>query len=93
METYRIILDEKHSGMRSGQIFITEEGAKIIWAAYEKLFGKNSQSMETRESRGGVCWLSEIDYFKEMKALNKNFDYTEYLTEEANRGINTNTTR
>ena len=78
---YRIILDEKHQGVRSGQVFISEEGAKIIWAAYEKLWGKNGQSMDERENRGGVCWLSEIDYFKDQGALDKEFDYNDYKLE------------
>ena len=78
---YRIILDEKHQGMRSGEVFISEEGAKIIWAAYEKLWGKNGQSMDERENRGGVCWLSEIDYFKDQGALDKEFDYNDYKLE------------
>ena len=81
VKAYRIILDEKHPGMISGQVFISEEGAKIIWAAYEKLFGKGGQSMETRESRGGVCWFSEIDYFKDRGALDKEFDYNDHKLE------------
>lgn len=58
---------------------ITEEGANIIWAAYVKLYG-NCQTMENREKRGGVCWLSEIDHFKKEGALDQDFDYTKYLT-------------
>ncbi|MCK5607131.1 hypothetical protein KAR91_34930 [Candidatus Pacearchaeota archaeon] len=76
---YRIILDEKHNGVRSGEAHITEEGAKILWAAYEKLFGKGGQSMDDRERRGGVCWLGEIDYFKRSKALDQDFNYKDHL--------------
>lgn len=79
--SYRIIMDENNPGTRSGEIFITKEGAKIIWAAYEELFGKHGQSMEGRESRGGVCWLSEIDYFKKHGVLDKDFDYEDYKLE------------
>ena len=79
---YRIILDEKSQGVRSGQVFITEEGAKIIWAAYEKLFGAFGQSMKKRESRGGICWLSEISGWKKQGALAHDFDYTDYIFDD-----------
>jgi hypothetical protein len=61
------------------RIFISEEGAKIIWAAYEKLFGKHCQTMERREERGGVAHLSELEYFKREGALANDFDYTKYV--------------
>ena len=78
---YRIILDTEIPGKRSGQVFITEEGAKIIWAAYEALFNKYSsgQSMETRESRGGICWLSELNSWKKQGVIDPDFDYNDYL--------------
>lgn len=83
VKKYRIILDtEERTGHRVGQVFISEEGALKIWAAYEKLYGKNCQSMDQRESRGGICWLSEIGYWKGLGGLDKDFDYTLYQVDE-----------
>lgn len=76
-KTYRILLDEKHPGMRSGIGHITKEGAVFIYAAYIKLYG-TSQSMDARESRGGICWLSEITLWIEQGALPNGFDWREY---------------
>ena len=78
-DKFRIILDEKHMGVRSGQVFITEDGAKLIWTAYENLYGKSGQTMDQRENRGGICWLSELDYWKNLGELDKDFDYKEHL--------------
>ena len=84
---YRILLDTPdRKGISTGHGYITKEGALIIWSAYEKLFGKHCQKMETRESRGGVCWLSEIDYFKSMNALPQDFNWKKY---EYNPNLNT----
>lgn len=77
-KTYRIIIDTpEKKGISKGKIDITEEGALIIWAAYSTLYGY-VQTMETRESRGGICWLSEIDYWKNQGVLAKDFNFEDY---------------
>ena len=76
VKTYTIII--KHSEY----VKITEEGAKIIWAAYTKLYGTQSQTMDRREERGGVCHLSEIDYWKGQGALDKDFNWKDYEVKE-----------
>lgn len=60
------------------RIKINNEGANIIWAAYHKLYG-NCQTMDRREDRGGIAYVSEIDHFKKAGALDKDFDYKNYL--------------
>jgi len=76
---YRILLDRKVVGQKNGIGVITLEGAKIIWAAYEKMNPYTSQTMERREERGGICWLSEIKLWKEQKFLPENFNWTDYM--------------
>ena len=75
--TYRILLDEKHTGMVSGIGHISEEGAKFIYAAYITQFG-TYQSMERREERGGICWLSEIKMWIKQGLLPDDFDWKKY---------------
>lgn len=82
MKTYTIIDNQPEKGIRR-RIKISEDGARIIWAAYVKLYG-NCQTMEKREERGGVCHLSEIDHFKKEGALSLDFDYTKYIADENN---------
>lgn len=77
-DTYTIIIDSPiKKGISKGTVSITREGALIIGAAYAKLYG-NTQSMDRREERGGICWLSEIDYWKSQGALDKNFNWKDY---------------
>lgn len=57
--------------------YITPEGAQLIWAAYEKMYG-SSQTLERRESRGGFCYLSELEIYKKYGHLPINFDYKLY---------------
>lgn len=75
---YRIILDRKVVGKKNGIGYITEKGAKIIWDAYVKMCGGH-QSMERREERGGIVWLSEIKMFKEKGFLPQDFNWTDYM--------------
>jgi len=81
MKTYRILMDTEINGRSEGTVQISEKGANKIWSAYEKLYGENCQSMETREGRGGICWLSELDFWKGQDALPQDFDYNDYLIE------------
>lgn len=78
--TYRIIDDSEKMGICKGYIPINEEGANIIWAAYVKAFG-NCQTMQRREERGGICWMSELDHLKRLGTLNKDFNYKNYITQ------------
>jgi hypothetical protein len=75
---YRIILDRKVVGLKNGTGYITEEGAKIIYDAYVKMWGC-SQTMERREERGGIAWLSEIVMFREKGFLPKDFNWMDYM--------------
>ena len=68
-----------NGGRDKKYIKIDDEGSNIIWAAYEKMFGKNCQSMDRREARGGIAYLSELDLFKKEGALDKDFDYTKHI--------------
>lgn len=74
---YHILLDEKHIGMKTGLATISEEGALVIYAVYIKLHG-NTQSMDRREERGGICWLSEINGWIDAGHLPKDFDWKKY---------------
>lgn len=56
---------------------VSEQGALLIWAAYHKLYG-NCQTMERRQERGGIAWVSEIAGWIERGALPKGFDWTQY---------------
>jgi hypothetical protein len=76
---YRILLDRKQIGKKNGIGYITLEGALIIWEAYKKLNPYTSQTMNRREERGGVCWLSEIKLFKDQGFLPYDFDWTAYM--------------
>ena len=78
---YHILLDEKHTGMRTGLATISEEGALIIYAAYIKLYG-TYQSMDKREERGGICWLSEINGWINDGHLPKDFNWKKYEIEQ-----------
>lgn len=79
MTEYRILLDRKVLGRANGIGYITEEGAKVIWEAYEKMNPYGTQTMERREERGGICWLSEIRLFKEKGFLPADFNWTNYM--------------
>jgi hypothetical protein len=83
MKTYTILLDTKHEGSCNGYATISEDGAKILWAAYVAIFGENNQTMERRQERGGICWLSEIQFFKDRGHLSKDFDYKSYVVEDS----------
>ena len=76
---YRILLDRKVLGRANGIGYITEAGAKIIWEAYVKMNPYGTQTMERREERGGVCWLSEIRLFKEQGFVPEDFNWTNYM--------------
>ena len=77
---YRILLDRKEIGRKNGIGYITEEGALIIWSAYMKMNPYGTQTMERREERGGICWLSEIRLFKDQGFLEESFNWTDYMT-------------
>lgn len=88
MKTYRIIGDRpKNLYSDREKFFINEEGAKIIWKAYSDQFG-DSQSMERREERGGICYLSELRQWIGMGLIPKEFDYKNYLIEAPCLGEN-----
>lgn len=70
---YRVMIDSKLPGKAEKKILVSDETARFIYAAYEKLFGK-SQPMEAREKRGGICWLSEILDWKRQGLLPSDFD-------------------
>ena len=74
-KTYTIIINPQ--GYTKRKAIITEEGAKIIWAVYEKLYGK-SQSMDTRESRGCIAYTSEIYMWQLQGHLPIDFDWMDY---------------
>lgn len=54
-------------------LYISFEIARKIYDAYEALYGK-SQSMDTREERGCICYTSEIKLWKEKGLLDKDFN-------------------
>jgi hypothetical protein len=72
IKIYRIIIKGKPSAR------ITEAGAKIIWKAYIDCF-RNAQTMEERESRGGIAHDIEIEYWRKKGYLPANFDFKNYL--------------
>ena len=80
-KVYTILLDEKVTSMVSGKAYISEEGAKVVHAVYEKLHGP-MQSLERRQERGGVCWLSEIKGWMERGHLPSDFDWKVYEVEK-----------
>lgn len=77
---YRILIDEFIEGQKSATGYVTSEGALILWSAYKKQNPHTSQTMERREQRGGICWLSEIKQWKEKGLLPEDFDLTNYMT-------------
>lgn len=82
-KTYRVIDNTtvKDKPYGTAKIEISEEGAIIIWSAYEKLYGKYCQAMDTRENRGGICYTSEIENWKKQKALPNDFDFMNYAVQ------------
>jgi hypothetical protein len=76
---YRILLDRKVVGQKNGVGYITEQGALLIWEAYKKMNPHAGQTMQRREERGGVCWLSEIRMWREKGFLPDSFDWTDYM--------------
>lgn len=77
MRTYRVILESGLAGKSNGTASISERGALLIWAAYEKAWGR-SQTMERRENRGGIAWEGEISELIERKLLPKDFQWRDY---------------
>lgn len=75
---YTILMDTKHNGSVNSRFYITEEGANIIWNAYKTMFRSESQTMDRREQRGGIAWLSEVNMWKEKGYLPTNFDLENY---------------
>lgn len=73
---YRVIEHDDHYNV-TGRCFINETGSEIIWSAYTQLHG-NKQTKDQREKRGGICWVSELDYWKATGALPSDFDYKKY---------------
>ena len=79
MAKYTVLINP-NGGYAEDRVKITEEGAKLIWAAYVKLYG-HCQTMERREERGGIAYTSEIEYWKSRGALPADFDWTKYKIE------------
>lgn len=79
MEKFKIMLDPKLQGRNDETVFISEAGAKIIWAAYTAMFPGITQTMERRNERGGIAWLSEIEGWKKSGHLPPDFDYMQYI--------------
>ena len=77
MKTYTIIIDQKRKGIRTSSVKISKEGAEIIWKAFSDQFG-NAQSMDRREERGGICWLSELNFWIQQGYIDRDFDYRKY---------------
>ncbi len=78
-EIYTIMIDSKRKGICEERVKISRTGALKIWEAYEKLYGKYCQTMDKREGRGGICWESEIDYWKGQNALSRDFNWKDYI--------------
>lgn len=76
--TYRIMIDAKALGRLDRYEEITEEGAIILWDAYKRAHPGGTQTMERRNERGGICWLSEILHWKAQGFLPKDFDWEKY---------------
>lgn len=76
------MLDPNLPGRKDGVVCVSEEGALIIWAAYKANFPSVSQTMERREERGGICWLSEIESWKKSGHLPSDFEYTQYVVSD-----------
>jgi len=77
MKSYTIIIDDDRMGVRKSSVKISKEGADIIWKAYSDQFG-HSQSMDRREERGGICWLSELKFWIQQGYIDRDFDYKKY---------------
>lgn len=79
MKTYTILVGEPGS---TSEVRINEEGAKIIWQAYESMpGGHGAQTMEERQARGAIAYAIEIELFKKEGYLPKDFDYKKYIVE------------
>ena len=76
---YKIMLDPKRPGIKEGTAYISEVGARIIWDAYKSNFPGVSQTMERRNERGGIAWLSEINSWIKSGHLPPDFDLNDYL--------------
>lgn len=79
MEKFRIMLDPNKCGTKEGTAYISNEGAIIVWGAYMAMFPCVTQTMEQRNERGGIAWLSEIEGWKKSGHLPPDFDYTQYV--------------
>lgn len=75
---YKIMLDPIVCGRNDQTIYISQEGAEIIWSAYKANFPGQPQTMGQRNNRGGVCWLSEINGWKKSGFLPQDFDYKRF---------------
>ena len=76
-DSYRILIDERSMGVCDRTVHISKEGAELIYSAYIALFG-NSQTMDMREKRGGICWLSELNGWISQGLLPSDFDWKDY---------------
>lgn len=77
VKTYRIMMDPEKMGIKTSIAKISKEGAEIIWKAYSDQFG-DSQTMDGREDRGGIVWLSELNAWIRRGLLPNDFDWTKY---------------
>lgn len=82
MNKFKIILDPNRCGSEEGTAYISEAGALIIWAAYLANFPGATHTMERRNNRGGIAWLSEIEAWKSKGYLPPDFDYTQYVVSD-----------
>lgn len=85
MSTYRIMIDAKSLGRLDEYVEITKEGATILWDAYQKAHPGGRQTMERRNERGGVCWLSEILDWKTRGFLPADFNWEKYRVQRGNK--------
>ena len=76
---YKIMIDPVIVGRQDDVALISEEGAKILWHAYKSKFPSAGQTMERRNERGGICWLSEIKSWAKEGYLPADFDFDEFI--------------
>lgn len=79
---YKIMIDSKSPGVQSDTVFISDAGAMIIWDAYLLNFPGATQTMQRRNERGGIAWLSEIESWKKQGLLPTDFNYKDYVINE-----------
>lgn len=75
------MMDPKRDGNTEGIIYINEEGAELVWDAYDSSEFQIVPELYQLEKGGGICYMSQIKRWIKMKLFPTGFNILRYTLE------------